>query len=365
MTRSTLQTRSIVTATFGILATLGIGSFASADPLPGETLKFYQSPLNGGPPGVYPVQAVPQAVDQPAPFLGQDIESTATTTDPNDPQTYTGKMAADDFLDTNPNPIAHVTFWGSYLEGTDPGTAGTGVQKFRITLYQDIPAVGTPGTTNYIPSQPGTPIVSQTVNLVNGPLASSSATFTATPVAANGPGALPGGESGLYEYNAELNWDPNSTTPNPKTFPDADVNNTSVADPIEWISIVALVPPISPTNDTPSLDWGWHDRDYGISDPLAAPGFDTQLNPTPPPIDWHGGDDAVYGGFSFTSGSGGLPSSGPYNPLNYSTEYDGTNTSMDMAFALYTVPTVPEPASLGLLAMAIPALLVRRRRHCA
>jgi len=348
VTRQTLQSRSIVITTIGLSASLGIGSFAWADPLANEQLKFFQSPLNGGPPGVYPVGAVPQTTDAPAPFLGQDVLSTATTSD--DGQTFTGTMAADDFLDTNPNPIGHITFWGSYMNNTDPGTTGAGVTAFSISLYSDVPA--TTGPAGETPSHPGNLIASQVVRL--GALSSSSGTFTATPVAANGTGATPPGDSGLYEYNAELNWQA-------VTFPDADANNASGStgsnpDQVEWLSIVALAP--AGTSGAGGLEWGWHDRDYGIADPYAASGFETNSP-------YHGGDDAVSGSFSaaggnITSGSGG------YSSLDYNQDYDGINSSMDLAFALYTVPTtVPEPASIGLVAMAVPALLARRRRRNA
>jgi hypothetical protein len=317
---------------------------ASADPLPNEQLKFFQSPLNGGPPGVYPVGAVPQPTDAPAPFLGQDVLSTATTTD--DGQTYAGTMAADDFLDTNPNPIGHITFWGSYMNDTDPGSTGVGVTQFRISLYSDVPATtGTAG--GETPSHPGNLIVSQVVNL--GPLSYSSGTFTATPVPANGPGVIPPGDSGLYEYNAELNW-------KAATFPDADALNTGTPDPIEWLSIVALVP--AGASGESSLEWGWHDRDYGIADPYAAAGFETNSP-------YHGGDDAVSGSFSYVGGNLTSGASG-YSSQDYNPQFDGIDSSMDLAFALYTVPTsVPEPASIGLLAMAVPALLVRHRRRTA
>jgi hypothetical protein len=317
------------------MAFLGIGRFASADPLSGEQLKFFQSPLNGGPPGVYPVGDVfPTTTDNPAPFLGHDELSTATTTDGN---TYTGTMMADDFLDTNPNPIGHITFWGSYMDSTDPGTIGAGVQKFRISLYSDIP--GTAGS----PSQPGSLIVSQTVNL--GALSPSSGTFTVMPIPPNGGGVAPAGQpgdSGLYEYNAELNWEA-------KTFPDAYYSSTT-GDTVEWLSIVALVPA------QPNLQWGWHDRDYGIADPYAAPVFETTNQP------YHGGDDAVSGSFSFVSGSGGGVTSDNYSPQNYIPSYDGIYSSKDLAFALYTVP---EPATLGLMGVIASVLLMRRKPRIA
>ena len=200
----------IGTEIVGLAALLGIGSFASADPLPGEQLKFFQSPLNGSVPGsvgVYPVGAVPLPTDTPAPFLGHDELSTATLNATNN--TFTGTMMADDFLDINPNPIGHINFWGSYMNNTDPGTANPGVPAFKISLYTDVPA--TTGAKPQ-PSHPGSLIVSQTVT--SGALAPSSGTFTVKPVPPNGPGAVRPGDSILYEYNAELNWQA-------KNFPDA------------------------------------------------------------------------------------------------------------------------------------------------
>ena len=72
---------------------------------------------------------------------------------------------------------------------------------------------------------------------------------------------------------------------------------------------------------------------------------------------YHFLDDAISGAFAGPSSVGG------FGPLDYSPQFDGVNGSMDMAFALYTVPTsVPEPATLGLLGMTVPALLMRRRK---
>jgi hypothetical protein len=336
MKRTALRTRSIGFATNALLASLGIASLASADALPGEQLKFFQSPLNGGGAGVYPLGAIPLTTDTPARFLGHDELSTATTFDGVN---YTGTMMADDFVDTNPNPIGHITFWGSYMGGTDPGTANPGVQQFRISLYSDVPASGTTG--NQIPSHPGNLIASQTVSL--GALAPSSGTFTVKPVPPNGAGVSQPGDSILYQYNAELNW---KTT----TFPDAFFGNATTGDPVEWLSIVALTP--AQAAGTPTLQWGWHDRDYGIADPYAPAGIETGYP-------YHLEDDAVSGSFVLTA-SGGVNSAG-YSPQSYIPNYDGISSSKDLAFALYTVP---EPSTLGLMiGAAAPLILARRRRR--
>jgi hypothetical protein len=307
-------------AAFG--ATAGMNSFVSADPLPGEQLKFFQSPLDDAPPGIYPVGATPLPTDTPAPFPGQDVNSTLFQTTAGGVQ---GNVVADDFSDFNPLPIGHVTFWGSYLGDSDPSGAPL-VNAFQISLYTDVPAVvGT--SANF--SHPGTLIAMQTVTA--GALTPSSGTFTATPVP---PGASkvppPAGESGLIEYNAELNWQQTN-------FPDATNGN------VEWISIAALVPP------TGSVEWGWHDRDYGIADPFAGPTPNGGETPYP----YHFLDDAV-----MASDNNGVI--GGYAPQLYNPNFDGIGSSMDMAFALYTVP-VPEPATIGLLGLVMPALMMRRR----
>jgi hypothetical protein len=331
------QFKVILPAT--LTACMGLAGTAIADPLPGEALKFYQSPLNGGGPGVYPVGATPLATDTPAPFLGHDELSTATTSPSGG--SFNGSMMADDFLDTNPNPISHITFWGSYMNGTDPGPTGAGIGAFQITLYTDIPAVGTPGSPNFQPSHPGNIIATQKV--VNGPLAPSSGSFTSKLVPPNGPGVMQPGDSPLYEFNAELNW-------RQITFPDADALNTTVADPVEWLSIVALSPFVAGQQ---TLLWGWHDRDYGISDPFAPPGSETNFP-------YHMLDDAVSNGVTITS-AGGV-AVGAYNATNYISAYDGISSSKDLAFALY-YNSVPEPTSAALLVIAAPALLSRRARR--
>lgn len=198
MSRCSLPTSLIVTATVVLLIPLGIGSFASANPLPGEPLNFLRWPLNGGDPGVYSQPDVPLAADTAAAFLAQDEPCAVATTD-----------------------------------------------------------------------------------------------------------------GGLYEFNAELSW-------LAETFPDTFASSTLDTDPLEWISIVSLVFP-SP-GATPQ--WGWHDRDYGITGSDLPAGAESACP-------YHLLDDAV---------------SGSYSPSYYLSSYDQISSSMGLAFSSYIVP---EPATLG------------------
>jgi hypothetical protein len=298
-----------------VVGVAAISSYAWADPLPGEQLKFFQSPLDANASGIYPVGATPNpATDKPTAFYpGQDILSTASPSPASGG--YAGTMAADDFSDTNPLPIGHITWWGSYLNGTTPPVGA--LQQFQVSLYTN--SSGAPGAL----------IATQTLTQTTGPLTSSSGTFTQS-----APIADPGSTDGpLYQYNGELNW-------KQITFPDA------VYPTVEWLSIVALVPDTVGTT-TPEYQWGWHDRDWGIKDPFAAPGDTTVA-----PFDYHFMDDAVSGFYP--------PANSGYSELFYNGSSDGQFTSMDLAFALYTIP-VPEPVALPLLVGGV-FLLQRRRR---
>ncbi len=282
----------------GIVAgVVAVATSAWADPFPWEQLKFFQSPLSGGV-GVYPVGAAYNpATDAPAPFLGQDITSTLNPT--------INSLVLDDFGDYNPGDIHHVTWWGSYENGSTALASA-----FQISFYTNVP-----GTV----STPGTLIARDIVNPA-ATLSDSSSTYTETPVITSiYPSGIPGGPGDgiLYQYNAELNFE----------VPDAYLGN------VEWIGIQAI-------STDPTVVWGWHDRDYGIFDPYANP------NDGAAPF-YHYADDAV----QYTA-------AGSYQPLYYDPTYDGINTSMDMAFALYT--TVPEPGSLTLLAAGF--FLLRRHR---
>src|SRR5579862_9562072 len=90
---------------------------AQADPLPGEVLKFYQTPLDNTvvlmPPGG---TLTPGSV--PAPWPGHDEFSTAYL---SNNQFYVGQYMADDFCDLRSTPIVHVMWWGSYMNNFTSG----------------------------------------------------------------------------------------------------------------------------------------------------------------------------------------------------------------------------------------------------
>jgi hypothetical protein len=323
VTRYTLQSRSIGIAIFGVLASLGIGSSASAAPLAGEVLKFQQLPLGA---------------NLNSQFPGHDELSTATL----NPAAggYSGTFAADDFSDNVTSPIVDVQWWGSYL----PNTAAPGqVQQFLISFETNVPATSVSGF-----SQPGLSLSSEVVTLnPTPPLVPTSGTFSQTPVP-----SVPGPDGQLYEYNAEL----------ASPFPEQ-------AGTTYWLKIVALDTP-----GTVPVQWGWHNRDYTIPDPYAAPPGDTIIgtNDNGQPV-FHYLDDAVTGGVTY------IPSVPPPNdlietgmtPLSYSTNptIDGFGAtgvvppSEDLAFSLYYNPTVPEPVALPLLATSL--FLFRRNRRRA
>ncbi len=315
---------------------------SQADPLPGETMKFIQLPLNGGGaplPIVVPSGAVSGA---PAPFPGHDEFSTAYISTTGQP-VFSGQFMADDFSDKFNTPVVHVQWWGSYMNQS-LATSGP-VKQFLVSFESDVPASPAGG-----PSHPGTPLLNQIVNL--GPLTPGSGTFTEMPlpVAANNP------DGNMFQYNAEL------------ALPFREQANQ-----VFWLKIVALDPAHVSSTQPGALQWGWHDRDYGFMDNLAAgppvpsPG---EFNEAPPgfaPI-WHFQDDAVSGSLAFQTPvppTGTLNQSG-FTPTNYLTNIDITPNitapmSKDLAFALYTT-SVPEPSTFVLIGIGGAAILAMRRR---
>jgi hypothetical protein len=327
---------------------------ASADPLPGEILKFQQLPLNNGfVPGVVPGTTLPGA-----PFPGHDELSTANlvpTVPPGNQLLYQGQYMADDFADKFLTPVVHLRWWGSYMLGPNGAPSPLGVKQFLISFEKDVPVTDPTNTTGY--SHPGAPLLNQIVTL--GPLAPGSGTFTETIVPTPTPPPAP---EVLYQYNAELNLG--------KEFPEHP-------DTVYWLKIVALV---DPQRDGP-IAWGWHDRDWSIPDPLAStapavvPGEHIvgSVGPIPPfggtlPV-WHFQDDAVTGPLTVA-----IDPSMPkmptidqpfWTPTHYVFPVDGPDSigqfSKDLAFELYT--RVPEPSTMLLMTLAGVALAAVYRRR--
>jgi len=283
-----------------------------ADLLQGETLKFFQAPLDNGATNLPPGATLP-AGTVPSPFPGHDGSSTAYYIGGG---SYSGSFQADDFCDYQSTPIVHVMWWGSYSNNY----YGSGVQQFLISVETDV-ASNAPG--NYMGfSHPGSNIVSQIVTL--GPLAPYSGTFTETQLAI--PPGPPNPDGNLYRYNAELS-----------------ISVPEYSNQVEWIKIVAL------TTD-PALNWGWHDRDYRIQDTLActAPGLfpgESNVGSSTAPI-WHFQDDAVKGQVTINLLQGTNVQQSGYATTSYKPQYDGTNTSKDLAFALYTLAPQPVPCEV-------------------
>src|SRR5436853_7597043 len=132
---------------------------------------------------------------------------------------------------------------------------------------------------------------------------------------------------------------------------------------------------VNQSTDGP-IQWGWHNRDYTAPDPLAssAPalvpgehldgfvGGSAGLDPAPV---FHFQDDAVQGTIisQFITQCSGTTDQSGFEPTHYIPGLDGPDPigqfSKDLSFELYTVP---EPATLSALSLAMMTLSLRRRR---
>ncbi len=325
---------------------------AVADPYPGEVLKFQQLPLNNGLTPYYP-----DPRPGGAPYYGHDELSTATRTNPNTP--WQGVYMADDFADKFDTPVVHIRWWGSYLDEQIGNPTNPFVKQFLISFESDVAADDPNNTLGY--SHPGVTLLNQIVTRTPVGTAPPPGSFTEkiipTPVM---PGMAP--REALYEYNAELNLD--------KYFPEKP-------DTVYWLKIVALVD----AQQDGVIQWGWHNRDWSIMDPLAStppavvPGeriiggvFDPEKSFESPV--WHFQDDAVSGGIVVFPNPSmpNMPSieQQGWTPQRYLPPWDGPSIigqySKDLAFELYT--RIPEPATFGLLVLGTAVLTAVRRRSC-
>lgn len=331
-----------------------ITSLASADPLPGQILKFQQLPMIGTPVGV-------GADGNPAIYNGHDELSTAwlespVPPNPGAPRFYRGISMADDFADNFSSPVVHISWWGSYLNNfINPNQP---VSKFLIAFEDDVPA-GQPGpdgqTLPY--SRPGNVLSSQIVDLAAA-LAPGSGTYTEDRITS-------GLDEDIYKYNAELHLD--------KQFPEKQ-------DEIYWLKITALIdaPRTGTTLDT---QWGWHNRDYTVQNTLASPNVapgETDrrpgVDPNYPTSVWHFQDDAVQSNVQIEVNDPTMPNMPSLvlqtDPIDthYVNFLDGPGPtinpqsfgigrfSKDLAFELYTIP---EPTTCMLMLLGISVFLSR------
>jgi hypothetical protein len=288
-------------------------------------------------------------------YFGHDEFSTAygVGTAASPPLNYQGRFMADDFADNFDSPVVHLTWWGSYMNNTTAAPQPQ-VQKFLIAFESDVPAP--PGGF----SQPGQVLQYDVVTL--GALAPGSGTFTESLV--RGPDPVLG--EALYKYNAELHL-------GHEFFQKKDT--------VYWLKIVALVdvpqPIVAPIPPNVT-QWGWHNRDYTIQDPLASPAVSpgeyvdgTIINQ---PI-YHFQDDSVQGDIRFTPGAPILSQQiVQLNPLPQNYVFvnsagvgpiDGPPGielhSKDLAFRLYT--NIPEPGTFALLACSLLGIVLQHRRQ--
>ncbi len=319
-------------------------STALADPPDDYVTKFMQKPM---------VELKLGDATNLEVYYGHDELSTAyLQNDPGTTPFYRGTFMADDFADKVDQPVAHVTWWGSYMDAITPDNKQ--VQQFLISFESDVPA-----TADHY-SYPGEVLSSQIVTLDTSGGIPAAGAFTERPIHPGGP---PLNER-LYQYNAEL------AIPFPQEI-----------DTVYWLKIVALVDQNDPAQE--GIAWGWHNRDYTAMDPYASqppavvPGEHVQgtfVDSTGKDIPvWHFQDDAVTGdvhiGIDVDLATGEQKIVVDQNTLHETYYIPGIDMpyevqnefSKDLAFALYAQP-VPEPSTFAMIGLAVACLLGVGRR---
>ena len=154
------------------------------------------------------------------------------------------------------------------------------------------------------------------------------------------------------------------------------------------MKIVAL-DPTHQQGDPNAIQWGWHDRDWGVQNTLAAlpiaggPGETNSLPNSANLAVWHFQDDSVTGRVDITTtvvppfaGQQASIVQTNYFPQNYVDPFvningvlqyvDGpqgiANFSKDLAFALYTTPEPGTFVMMGFGAVVVGAIGWKRRR---
>jgi len=163
-------------------------------------------------------------------------------------------VCSNDYLCTDPCAVLAVRWWGSYLDGTDPGP-GPNIKTFELAFHYDVPAgMQDPESGEILPySHPfDSPIYHPDVN--------------ATEVYY---GTTTGGEK-VYEYYATL---PEPFDQNYWRYQDGDPNyswpNPVPGSGIFWVDIGYV-----DVCDPPVVQWGWHESvSVQIDNAISNPGW--------------------------------------------------------------------------------------------
>jgi hypothetical protein len=247
----------------------------------------------------------------PGAITGMDVNATwRVNAVPPQPVFPFVKVLADDFPCTTTGPITGIHVWGSWLnDQINPNTT------FHLSIHADVP--GSPAAGVY--SYPGSVLWQQDFtpgSYITKPYAAATELFYDP-----NTNQILGQDTHVLLYNFPI--------PLSKAF----VQQGTTANPmVYWLDVQATVPGTEVFGWKTSVNH-WND-DAAFADttlPLSMGG--SLYGPAPSPVFWQ---DMHY------------PAGHPY-----------AGQSIDLSFA---ITTVPEPASLGMLGIAAAGLLARRQR---
>jgi hypothetical protein len=238
-------------------------------------------------------------------------------------QTPYFKILADDWLCTSKDPITDIHIWGSWLNNIVDNQNLT----FKLSIHRDVPAGVDP---NFPYSHPDNSPTGLIRNYIFPPGTYAARIDPNLPQGATerfydpNTNQIIGGDNQIWQYNFE-------NLPNPFVQ-----EGTTAAPVIYWLDVQAGLP------ETSAAVFGWktsrdpHQLDDAVFADTSA--FNGPLvGPAPAPVFWR---DMFY------------PAATPSHP---------TGESMDMAFVITS--SIPEPASLILLFVAVGALGMGYRRR--